>query len=140
GRDRERQRRRDHSAGFQRRNSRQDDPTRDPEALSGRGALCIYRRLHHGRTPGIARRVPRCGWRRPRCNPRRGRGTGAGFFWREFALSDHTGGNSLAAWNSAKNLQNIFSVSITSVKPACISLIVETIAGGPGALRPKPMV
>jgi hypothetical protein len=49
---------------------------------------------------------------------------------------NQAGGSSRLAWNSAKYLANIVSVSITSVKPACISLIVETIAGGPGLLRP----
>jgi hypothetical protein len=49
---------------------------------------------------------------------------------------DQAGGSSRLAWNSAKYLANIASVSITSVKPACISLMVETIAGGPGSLRP----
>src|SRR5258708_22637621 len=46
------------------------------------------------------------------------------------------GGSSRLAWNSAKYLANIASVSVTSVKPACISLMVETIAGGPGSFRP----
>ena len=50
--------------------------------------------------------------------------------------NDQAGGSSRLAWNSAKYLANIASVSITSVKPACISLMVETIAGGPGLLRP----
>jgi hypothetical protein len=45
-------------------------------------------------------------------------------------------GSSRLAWNSAKYLVNITSVSITSVNPACISLMVETIAGGPGSIRP----
>jgi len=50
--------------------------------------------------------------------------------------NDQTGGSSRLAWNSAKYLANIASVSITSVKPACISLMVETTAGGPGLSRP----
>jgi hypothetical protein len=49
---------------------------------------------------------------------------------------NQAGGSSRLAWNSAKYLANIASVSITSVKPACISLMVDTIAGGPGLLRP----
>ena len=46
------------------------------------------------------------------------------------------GGSSLLACIAAKHLRNIASVSMTSWKPACISLMVETSAGGPGASRP----
>ena len=53
-----------------------------------------------------------------------------------FRQARHGGGNSFLACISANALRNIASVSITSVKPACISLMVETSAGGPGWSRP----
>jgi hypothetical protein len=46
------------------------------------------------------------------------------------------GGSNLFACISAKHFLNIASVSMNSWKPACISLMVETIAAGPGVLRP----
>ena len=49
-------------------------------------------------------------------------------------------GSSLFACISAKHFLNIASVSMTSWKPACCSLMVDTRAGGPAVLRPKPMV
>jgi hypothetical protein len=55
---------------------------------------------------------------------------------RDREIINQAGGSSRLAWNWAKYLANIASVSITSVKPACISMMVETIAGGPGSLRP----
>jgi hypothetical protein len=98
--------------------------------------LAVTSGLASYRTSALARRLPACvdraglnfqSWIRgqlPRsCTTR---------LW----CKDQAGGNSRLAWNSAKYLANIASVSITSVKPACISLIVETIAGGPGSLRP----
>ena len=51
-------------------------------------------------------------------------------------LNLQRGGSSLLACISAKALANIASVSITSQKPACISLMVDTMAGGPGRSRP----
>src|SRR5205814_3193900 len=90
---------------------------------------------HHRRRPSVSVCKSRCLFATCKVTDRRPTQSPPASCRRFLLRPGHRGGSSFRACISAKALANIASVSITSPKPACISLTVETSAGGPGWLR-----